>query len=164
MTFLGTLLSVVILLLIKLWSNTAFWIIVILLVLGFLNISISAAFYFVVALTFIMWVWQHFDRKRHPEKWKKIDDEDEKRRIARAREAVRKEKRDRPKVAEKYYREYQSATERIPKSEWILMNREEKSQVFRRRERLKNVFQGFPHETQELIRNKYSIDDSFPGI
>jgi hypothetical protein len=53
--------------------------------------------------------------------------------------------------------------ERIPKSEWILMDRAEKSTVFRRRERLKEYFYSLPHKTQVLIKNKYSINTSFPG-
>lgn len=178
MTFTGIFLALVILFLIKLWSEPLFWIVVVLQVLTFLNISKSAAFFFVVGLAglvAILWVFEQFNRKRDPEKWKKIDEESEQRRLARKEEseqkrlarkeeAAIKEDKNRPKVAEKYYREYRDAVRRIPKSEWILMNREEKSNIFKKRERLKSDFFYLPQKTQELIIKKYSIDKTFPNI
>lgn len=61
-------------------------------------------------------VWRHFDKKKNPAKWAKIDAE------VSAMQAARKE------------REFQRATERVPPSEWMRMNKHEKATVLKRRE------------------------------
>lgn len=157
MSFSGIVISILVLFAIRLWSKTAFWVISGLLILGLLNISISTAFLVFIVLAIIGGIWQYFDRKKDPEKWAEIDRK-------RIEEAQIKEEVERPKVAKKYYQEYQDAMKRVPKSEWVLMNREEKSDVFKRRERLKQNFFYLPQKTQELIITKYRVDNRFPNI
>lgn len=53
-------------------------------------------------------------------------------------------------LAEAYWRQ-QSATH-VPKSEWILLNRYEKSKVYKRREDLRDLFERMPTPTQEHVR------------
>lgn len=123
--------------------------------LALLNISLAAAFYSFVGLAVVAGIWQFIDRQNHPEKWAEIDREEKERKI-------NKEENERPEVAENYWDQYQYATKRYPKSEWILMNRAEKSAVFESRECLKDDFYNLPLKTQELIKNTYPIDTNFP--
>ncbi|MDD5322131.1 MAG: hypothetical protein PHD43_16275 [Methylococcales bacterium] len=132
-----------------------FWTLVVLFILSKLNISLSIAFLFLVIFTVIFKIYEYFDRKKNPKKWAKLDSEAKKREID-------KEETERPRVAEEYWKEYQYATRRIPKSEWILMNREEKSSVFKSREGLKDHFYMLPLKTQEFIKKTYPIDINFP--
>ncbi|WP_404357021.1 hypothetical protein [Methylotuvimicrobium sp. KM1] len=126
-------------------------------VLDLLNISINTGFFVLIVLAIIRLIWVHFDRKKNPEKWAEID-----RKIK--EEAQIKEEKERPKVAENYYWRYQDAMKRISKSEWVLMNREEKSDVFKGREGLKQGFFNLPRKTQEFIIKKYDVDNRFPNI
>lgn len=68
----------------------------------------------ILFLTYV--VWQIKDRKKYPEKWANIDAE------------MLREKKD------KHAQEYDLATQRIPPSVWILMNKFEKADALRRRE------------------------------
>lgn len=161
MSFAGFFFLIVIFLVLNWCSGISFteflFLIVFLSILELLNISINTGFLVLIVLAIIRAIWVHFDRKKNPEKWAEID-----RKIK--EDAQIKEEKERPKVAENYYWEYQDAMKRIPKSEWVLMNREEKSDVFKRRERLKQKFFNLPRKTQEIIIKKYRVDNSFPNI
>jgi hypothetical protein len=84
------------------------------------------------------------DREKNPEKWTKLDAESWDGQAAR------------------YWKKYSRAMERIPRSEWILMDREEKSKVFKRREDLKTQYENLPGEVKMRLRERYKIDTSFP--
>lgn len=155
MTFAGVFFTIVILFLIWLWNTSVFWLVVVIGILGLLNISLTVAFYSFVGLAAAAGIWQFIDRRKHPEKWAEIDRKEKERKIE-------KEENERPEVAKNYWEQYQYATRRYPKSEWILMNRAEKSAVFESRERLKGDFYRLPLKTQKLIKNNYPIDTNFP--
>jgi len=86
------------------------------------------------------------DRKKNPEKWAKIDSDNW------------------DKEAKKYWKMYSNAIKRIPRSEWILMDRVEKSNVFKQREDLKSQYEKLPDEVKERIKQQYSVDLSFKNL
>ena len=104
-------------------------------------------------------IYENYDRKRNPEKWAKIDIE-RKEKNARTNKTAELEKTKRFLRAQKYkeakrltmandyWERYESTIKRIPKSEWILMNREEKSDVFHKREQLKESFLTSPKKSE----------------
>lgn len=53
------------------------------------------------------------------------------------------------KLAEAYWRQY-SATY-VPKSQWILLNRHQKSAVYKQREDLRDLFNRMPGTTQRQV-------------
>ena len=83
------------------------------------------------------------DRKQSPEKWAKID----------------AEKWDRE--ATKYWKIYNKAIKRIPRSEWILMSRVDKSNIFKQREGLKSQYEKLPDEVKKRIQRQFKVDLSF---
>ena len=86
------------------------------------------------------------DRKKNPEKWAQLDAE------RWDREAL------------KYWNKYCAAMQRIPRSQWILMDREEKSRVFEGREKLKAKYRDLPEEVKVRLQKRYKIDTSFRGV
>lgn len=60
-----------------------------------------------------------------------------------------------------FCQEYRSATRRIPDSEWILMTRNEKSDVFLARERLEESFISLPMEARKIAIEKLGITPDF---
>ena len=83
------------------------------------------------------------DREKNPEKWAKIDAEEW------------------SGEATKYWKMYSKTIKRIPRSEWILMSREEKSHVFKQRENLKSQYEKLPDEVKKIIQQQFSVDLSF---
>jgi hypothetical protein len=123
--------------------------------------------WFLAILTVIfVLVYEARDRKRNPEIWRCIEEnqrrESGRRDVEATTKSAAKQEKNRPDVARRFYEEYQGALKRIPRSEWMLLTTREKSNIFRRRERLKSDFHGLPYKTKQLIIRKYSIDTSFP--
>lgn len=71
----------------------------------------------VIAVIVTYLIWQSRDRKKHPAKWKAVDEE-----VKRWRAA-------------KKASEYQKATARVPASQWMRMSKHEKADVLERREK-----------------------------
>ncbi|MFK5947423.1 MAG: hypothetical protein QM500_01475 [Methylococcales bacterium] len=108
-----------------------------------------------VIIVIVNTIYVFFDRQKNPKKWAKIDKEHE-----RIKKEI--EKNTVINAASKYWENYEDATKRLPNSQWMLMNKEEKSAVLYKREQLKNEFYKLPIETRELIIKKYNIDTNFP--
>ena len=74
------------------------------------------------------------------------------RRLRKFREALKREQMKPSKVATEYWRLYSYT--RKPKSEWILMSREEKSSCFKTREELRKIFERLPEATQKIVMSE----------
>lgn len=101
--------------------------------------------FFLVIVFFIWLIWMinHIsDRVKNPEKWKRKDFELD---------------------VDLYIVEHQMAFERIPKSRWIEMNRDQKADVYRAREKMKEKFFKLTQAKRDAIKAKYSFDDTFQG-
>ena len=58
----------------------------------------------------------------------------------------------------KYYADrYRKALKKVPESEWMLMTREEKADVLRRRERLSEEYSQFSMEVRKVLVDRYGI-------
>ena len=139
-----------------------------LLIVTFLVLSNFVGFFgalVIFGIIFMLFkIYEYKDRKRNPEKWKEIDKQRQEEEAARKLKEEKEEEEDRPRVASKYWNDYQSATKYIPKSEWILMSKEEKADVFRRRETVKEDFFDLPIKTRAYIVEKYKLDTNFPNV
>ena len=66
--------------------------------------------------------------------------------------------------AKRFAKKYDSATRRVPASKWILMTREEKSDVFAARERLKEDYERLSMEARELVVTKHGINPDLERV
>ena len=98
-----------------------------------LSIVIAAIILFIAYAIFSAW------KSNNPEKWGKFQ-----------RGLVESEA--------KYYADrYRKALKKVPESEWMLMTREEKADVLRRRERLSEEYSQFSMEVRKVLVDRYGI-------
>lgn len=84
---------------------------------------------YIALIVLVWWLWgfsarEAEDRKKNPEKW-----------AARDADAVLRAQERRKRACEQKERAYQDAMKPVPESVWILMSKEQRSQVFAKREK-----------------------------